>query len=655
MKKKRIYLTLFLCLTLIFSNSFSCVASSYVGYNVGLKDRYQLYDNPYEQFECKAIYPVDDTVTADLIYNQMSKLYADENMDYDYVFFWISTSGYSGDFTLSCYGINTVGSLDVLCYTYAITSKSSEGNIIANEFKDSDTVHYLDETRVDEGIYRNGMNGFYILHSDELVANQYECTVHLDGTLEEWEFMETFTEKDDSDTLNSYAVIPTDTQNVIRGLVYTNADVYGNINLNNLQGLEGYQSGTNSNVCARPSLTKFIEYKDSMTNYNKGACWNGDTITVDNMQLRENEFMGFQDFAVRRTIDYSIFGNYGAILTYTLPANYEDFITPTSKLVLEVTWTYGISTASSYNASDDLTYNDDASFIQTNVLYDTVTVELSQSITSSSGQIAFDFASTCLQDISVYEPTDLVALCCALSYEYNDRYTLGDFLSDNVVSKSSDKWGVDLSGLFSDLFSNKRDDMYFGITSMECNVKGYITNGVEQSKVSYGYVDLIDGINQSIANQPNSYDDNNNVVEGGSNGSNNLSDVERDTNANGETVYTEVKVDGSSSNAEVINNVTFPDTITVNVNGLSSGGGSSGGSAADIIIEDDDYTDNELREDLADGFGMFDDLTTEKDNDGFLAMLGLAFSTINPDLADILGFGISTVVVVNILRALLKR
>ncbi|MBE5944317.1 MAG: hypothetical protein E7258_05300 [Lachnospiraceae bacterium] len=654
MKKNRIYITLVLCLVLVFSNSFSCVASSSFGYNVGLKERYQLYDNPYEQFECKAIYPVDDNNTADLIYNQMAKLYSDEEMGYDYVFFWISTSGYNGDFTMSCYGINTTGSLDVLCYTYAITSDSSKGNIIANEFKDSDTVHYLDETRVDEGIYRNGMNGFYIIHSDELVANHYECTVHLDGTLEEWEFVKTFTEEDDSETLNSYAVIPSDTNNVIRGLVYTNANVYGNINLNNLQGLEGYQSGTNSNVCASPSLSKFIEYKDRMTNYNKGACWNGETVTVDNMELSENEFMGFKDFAVRRTIDYSIFGNYGAILTYTLPANYEDFITPTSKLVLEVTWTYGVSSAYSYMFDEDMLLNPNSSFLNTNTIYDTVTVELSQNISSSSGQIAFDFAGMCLQDISIYGPIDLASLCCALSYERDNSYTFGDFLSDNVVSYVAEEHQVDLSGIF----KSERDDMYFGITSMECNIEGYITNGTEKSKVSYGYVDLIDGINQSIANQPNSYDESNNVVVGGANGNSNLTDVERDTNANGETVYTEVKVDGSSSNAEVINNVTFPDIITVNVNGVSNGG--SGGNfdsndIPDITIEDDDYTDTALREDLKDGFGLLDDISTEKDNDGFLAMLGLAYSTINPNLVDILGFGISTVVVVNILRAILKR
>lgn len=91
-------------------------------------------------------------------------------------------------------------------------------------------------------------------------------------------------------------------------------------------------------------------------------------------------------------------------------------------------------------------------------------------------------------------------------------------------------------------------------------------------------------------------------------------------------------------------------------NSSSSGGGGSGGyDLPNIIIEDDDYTDTALREDLKDGFGLFDDSSTDIKADGYLNMAAAFFNNIDPELQGILTFGISSVVVIGILRSVFRR
>ena len=90
-------------------------------------------------------------------------------------------------------------------------------------------------------------------------------------------------------------------------------------------------------------------------------------------------------------------------------------------------------------------------------------------------------------------------------------------------------------------------------------------------------------------------------------------------------------------------------------NSSSSGGGSSGYDIPELIIEDDDYTDVALREDLKDGFGLFDNSETDIKADGYLNMAAAFFNNIDPELQGILTFGISSVVVIGILRSVFRR
>lgn len=113
---------------------------------------------------------------------------------------------------------------------------------------------------------------------------------------------------------------------------------------------------------------------------------------------------------------------------------------------------------------------------------------------------------------------------------------------------------------------------------------------------------------------------------------------------------------------EVVGNI----DLNADFSGSGSGGG-SGGSGGDsnvdintgdninLTIEDDDYTDTALREDLKDGFGLFDNTDTDTKADGYLNVAAGFFNNINPELQDILTFGISSVVVIGILRSVFRR
>ncbi|MBE5952852.1 MAG: hypothetical protein E7257_01675 [Lachnospiraceae bacterium] len=104
--------------------------------------------------------------------------------------------------------------------------------------------------------------------------------------------------------------------------------------------------------------------------------------------------------------------------------------------------------------------------------------------------------------------------------------------------------------------------------------------------------------------------------------------------------------------------------LNADFSGSGSGGGSGGsggdsnvntGDDIEITIEDDDYTDSALREDLKDGFGLFDDSSTPEKGDGFLSVSASFFNSIDPSASDILMFSLSSVCVISILRSVFRR
>lgn len=101
-------------------------------------------------------------------------------------------------------------------------------------------------------------------------------------------------------------------------------------------------------------------------------------------------------------------------------------------------------------------------------------------------------------------------------------------------------------------------------------------------------------------------------------------------------------------------------SIDVNIHGDSSGGaGGAGGTgssnAPNLIIQDDDYSGNSLTDNITSIFGLRDDLETSAKDDGLFAFLRDFFAFIPFPLWGIVGFGMSTVCVIAIIRIAFKR
>lgn len=93
-------------------------------------------------------------------------------------------------------------------------------------------------------------------------------------------------------------------------------------------------------------------------------------------------------------------------------------------------------------------------------------------------------------------------------------------------------------------------------------------------------------------------------------------------------------------------------SVNVNVNGSFGGGSSSGDN---VTIEDDDLTSDGLRSAIEDGYGLFDLVSTEKDNDGFLSLLTTFMGSLDDDMSNLIGFGMGTTVALALLLRLLNR
>lgn len=109
-------------------------------------------------------------------------------------------------------------------------------------------------------------------------------------------------------------------------------------------------------------------------------------------------------------------------------------------------------------------------------------------------------------------------------------------------------------------------------------------------------------------------------------------------------------------NGSIINNITMPDHIFVNVSG-SSGGGSSGGNSdvGNVTIEDDDLSFNSLRDSIKDGYGLIDDTDTGAKGDGLIAMLSDLFGYLPAKFVGLIMLGTSSVVGIAVLRMIFKR
>ena len=120
-----------------------------------------------------------------------------------------------------------------------------------------------------------------------------------------------------------------------------------------------------------------------------------------------------------------------------------------------------------------------------------------------------------------------------------------------------------------------------------------------------------------------------------------------------DNTFTSISPPSGGSSGSVVNNITMPDHIFVN---LSGSGGSGGGSdIPDVTIEDDDLTFDSLRDSIKDGYGLIDDTDTAAKGDGLVAMLSDLFGYLPAKFVGLIMLGTSSVVGIAILRMIFKR
>lgn len=346
-------------------------------------------------------------------------------------------------------------------------------------------------------------------------------------------------------------------------------------------------------------------------------------------ELIEDTTQGFKQFQVRRLFDSSIGGGTGALVTYELPTGTFDALNE-KRICYELTYSYCMVRSSGY-LSNKL---DDAYFEE----YKTKTFIVYDELTSDYGQRVFDFVSLCKESGCSEDDCAFLVLC------------MSNYCEDAGVFF---EWGSSfLGGIIGapeDFFDT---DLYYKVNNMEVNVKAYVTDGVNKSKTSSGYVDLITGQNQSMAIQGDKVEEDGSVTEGDVVEEENVKDAMKQLNSDGTISYIDVNVNvdvgGGSSGGDITQNneVNIPSHIDVTIKDSTDD---------DITIEDDDYSADALHSLVDSGFGFFDDLDTEQNDDGFMSYLTAFFMAINPDLAGALGFGMGATIMISVIRSIFKR
>lgn len=194
---------------------------------------------------------------------------------------------------------------------------------------------------------------------------------------------------------------------------------------------------------------------------------------------------------------------------------------------------------------------------------------------------------------------------------------------------------------------------------LDITIIPYIDN--TYGKASNGKVDFLNPDNSSIyTSTPNSngeYISNNDYKV---NDGYYYTEVGQDTHGNNTYNYyyitdnSKTEIDGSEDggssgsgvNVEQNNNVSIPSNINVNINQ---------GNGDNVTINDDDYSADALNQLIDGGAGIFDNLDTEKNDDGFLSMLTNFFAGIDDDLAGALGFGMGSTILICVLRSIFRR
>ena len=272
--------------------------------------------------------------------------------------------------------------------------------------------------------------------------------------------------------------------------------------------------------------------------------------------------------------------------------------------------------------------------------------------------------------------SDFYALMVAYLEVFNVNHSYNGFL--DILSLASYK-GVnvgDASSIAQNIiksFSNKigaGSIDSFTFVNFDVEITGRFTDGKTRSSIGKAYLNLLDGNNSSYTADVDS--SGNEVTQDGYRSDKNEYIVD---SSSGDTYYYDysnhttenVTTPSLNFSDNIALTHTFANTLalhldnaaelapTNNIYVYNQGGSGSDNSDPNVVIEDDDYTDTSLIQHMKDGFEILDNTDTEEKGDGLLSAAAFLIAGLPDDYIKMFGFGIASVVTINILRSLFRR
>lgn len=357
----------------------------------------------------------------------------------------------------------------------------------------------------------------------------------------------------------------------------------------------------------------------------------------------------FDEFLVEKINHPDLIGEVGAMINYSMGQDLFDEVygNPAWKLQLNFEITYSVT------ETDNGLFYGGGNRVEQGILYDSYSVDLDSYITQS-GSFMYDFSN-------LSEQSNLFTYLLLTENVDSGNSILGGKLGQSILNAIDSNFnGSATIGLSS--------GKYYYVDYLYIKCKGQMFNENDNlfSNSAERTLNIVSGNSTGYVNKYDSETDSS--VPGESTSSGNYYDVAIETDSGGNTYYNYYYYDTTNNTVTPSintgsNQLTLYFATPLTIEGVSSSGGGSSnntvlggnGDNINITIEDDDYTDTALREDLKDGFGLFDDSETELKADGYLQMAASFFNNIDPGLGAILAFGISSSVVIGILRVALRR
>lgn len=514
-------------------------------------------------------------------------------------------------------------------------------------------LDYKNDILDDNFVY--GQLRFYF---DSAICDYYTYVFTSDG----WQWKNEYSNKE-----FLYEMSDKEYQSVNGAIVDTNMDLYSCYDMT-LSGVDGVLvTGSDGISFANqlPTHSQVYEAIPSMTVLNRNLKYYDGTDIIDrDPKLLPDNTLGFNYINLRRCYNENQPGCRSAICEYDLTSDTVKRVDSSYKIVYEITLDYELCVSYGSKYVDDTiergsvsgTVEEQLSNLdKTNYRTEFNIVEL---IENKYNGNPFNFSS----NLKFYR------FVRAVGNTQDDLGNFYDIAIDSVskyMSFSAPVYGGVLGEILGDTLS-EADTSSYGFNYLSMHVDAYLTDGTTRSQSAIANLDFLSGANDGNVSDVDE-NDNKTPVEGSEHSDNNEYQVEPEPDGFGGTNYNYYYYDysnhtvtpaggsGTTNNKIVLEFANALQLLGIPANNSSSSSAGGGSSGDNIVIEDDDYTDTSLREDLKDGFGLFDDLSTSAKGDGFIKMITDVYSGLPGDLGNTILFGVASVAAIGIIRAITKR